>query len=189
LSEKLQQDSDVLDVGCGRGHAMIRLAQTYPNSRFFGFDFSEEAIAAARAEVVTLGLANIHFQVKDAATLAEENQYDLIFTFDAVHDQARPDRVLGNIHRALKPGGIYFMQDIAGSSHVHHNFDHPLAPFLYTISTMHCMTVSLAQGGEGLGTMWGQEKAMEMLAEAGFTNVVVEQPEHDPMNYYYICRL
>ncbi|HMR65750.1 MAG TPA: transcriptional regulator, partial [Anaerolineae bacterium] len=58
----------------------------------------------------------------------------------------------------------------------------------YTISTMHCMTVSLAGGGEGLGTMWGKEKALEMLAEAGFTDVQVEQPAHDPMNYFYICR-
>jgi len=188
LTERLQQGLTVLDVGCGRGNALKRLAQTYPNSRFFGFDFSEEAIAVAQADVKRLGLTNLRFEVKDAATFNESNQYDLIFTFDAIHDQAQPGQVLRNIARALKPDGVYFMQDIAGSSHVHHNHDHPLAPFLYTISTMHCMTVSLASGGEGLGTMWGKEKALEMLAEAGFSNVNVEQPAHDPMNYYYICR-
>lgn len=188
LTDRLQAGIKVLDVGCGRGHAITRLAQIYPNSRFFGFDFSEEAIAVARADVASLGLTNLRFEVKDAATLAESKQYDLIFTFDAIHDQARPGRVLQNINRALKPDGVYFMQDIAGSSHVEQNFDHPLAPFLYTISTMHCMTVSLAEGGEGLGTMWGREKALEMLAEAGFTDVRVEQPSHDVMNYYYICR-
>ncbi|MCB0173518.1 MAG: methyltransferase domain-containing protein [Anaerolineaceae bacterium] len=188
LIEKLQQGITVLDVGCGRGNALKHLAQTYPNSRFFGFDFSEEAIAVAQADVQKLGLTHLRFEVKDATTFNESNQYDLIFTFDAIHDQAQPGRVLHNIARALKPDGVYFMQDIAGSSHVHHNVDHPLAPFLYTISTMHCMTVSLAEGGEGLGTMWGKEKALEMLADAGFTNVQVEQPEHDPMNYFYICR-
>jgi hypothetical protein len=79
------------------------------------------------------------------------------------------------------------MQDIAGSSHVHNNLDHPIAPFLYTISVMHCMTVSLAEDGEGLGTMWGEEKALEMLAEAGFTGVDVKQLAHDFQNNYYIC--
>jgi hypothetical protein len=110
----------------------------------------------------------------------------LIFTFDAIHDQAQPGQVLRNIARALKADGIYLMQDIAGSSHVHHNLDHPLAPFLYTISTMHCMTVSLAAGGEGLGTMWGKEKALELLAAAGFTHTEVHQLPHDVMNYYYV---
>jgi 2-polyprenyl-3-methyl-5-hydroxy-6-metoxy-1,4-benzoquinol methylase len=188
LTEKLQQGITVLDVGCGQGNALKRLAQTYPNSRLFGFDFSEEAIAMAQADVKKLGLTNLRFAVKEAATFNEPNRYDLVFTFDAIHDQAHPGQVLGNIAWALKPDGIYFMQDIAGSSHVHHNVDHPLASFLYTLSTMHCMTVSLAEGGEGLGTMWGKEKALEMLADAGFTNVEVKQPEHDPMNYFYICQ-
>ena len=188
LKAQLQQGIEVLDVGCGRGNALKRLAQTYPRSRFFGLDFSEEAIAFAQADAARQGLTNLRFAVTYAATFDESNRYDLIFTFDAVHDQAQPGRVLRNIKQALKPDGVYFMQDIAGSSHVHHNHDHPLAPFLYTISTMHCMTVSLAGGGEGLGTMWGKEKALEMLAEAGFTDVQVEQPAHDPMNYFYICR-
>ncbi|HLL40507.1 MAG TPA: hypothetical protein VK357_12700, partial [Rubrobacteraceae bacterium] len=63
----------------------------------------------------------------------------------------------------------------------------PIGPFLYTISTMHCMTVSLAQGGEGLGAMWGEEKAKDMLKEAGFTRVEVKQLPHDFQNYYYIA--
>jgi len=186
LTEKLRQGIEVMDVGCGRGYALKRLAQTFPKSRFFGFDFSEEAIAVAQADAETLGLTNLRFEVKDAATLNDSNQYDLITTFDAVHDQAYPGKVLRNIARALKPGGIYLMQDIAGSSHLHHNLDHPLAPFLYTISTMHCMTVSLAYGGEGLGTMWGKEKALELLAQAGFTHTKVRQLPHDIMNDYYI---
>lgn len=94
--------------------------------------------------------------------------------------------MLRNIRHALKPGGVYLMQDIAGSSHVHNNLEHPLAPFLYTISTMHCMTVSLASGGEGLGTMWGKEQALALLAEAGFVDTTVHQLPHDIMNYYYV---
>jgi len=186
LIEKLHQGISVMDVGCGRGHAMKRLAQAFPNSRFFGFDFSEEAIAVAQADAAKMGLINLRFEVKDAALLNETNQYDLITAFDAIHDQAYPRQVLRNIVRALKPDGVYLMQDIAASSHFHHNRDHPLAPFLYTISTMHCMTVSLAYGGEGLGTMWGKEKALELLAQAGFTNTEVHQLPHDIFNYYYV---
>ena len=94
--------------------------------------------------------------------------------------------MLGGIYDALKADGVYLMQDIAGSSHVHKNMDHPIGTFLYTVSTMHCMTVSLAQGGEGLGTMWGEEKAGEMLQEAGFTEVDVRRLPHDFSNSYFI---
>jgi hypothetical protein len=76
--------------------------------------------------------------------------------------------------------------DIAGSSHVHKNMDHPVGPFLYAVSTMHYMTVSLAQGGEGLGTIWGEEKAGEMLREAGFNEVEVRHLPHDFVNAYFI---
>jgi SAM-dependent methyltransferase len=186
LIDRLEQGIEVLDLGCGRGNALKRLAQTFPRSRFFGIDLSEDAIAFAQADVKQMGLTNLQFAAQDATNFDEVDRYDLICTFDAIHDQAYPGRVLRNIARAIKPDGVYLMQDIAASSHVHHNLDHPLAPFLYTISTMHCMTVSLANGGEGLGTMWGKEKALELLAAAGFTHTDVHQLPHDVFNYYYI---
>jgi ubiquinone/menaquinone biosynthesis C-methylase UbiE len=188
LTEQLEQGIDVLDLGCGQGRALNLMAEAFPNSRFSGYDFSEEGVAAGRANARQKGLTNVRFAVKDAAKLDEIERYDLITTFDAIHDQAKPATVLRNIYRALRPGGVYLMQDIAGSSHLHHNLDHPLGPFLYTISTMHCMTVSLAQHGEGLGTMWGKEKALEMLAEAGFPKTEVHQLAHDLQNYYYLSR-
>ena len=104
------------------------------------------------------------------------------------HDQAQPARVLEGIAVALRPEGRLLMQDIRGSSQVHKNLDHPVAPFLYTISCMHCMTVSLALEGEGLGAMWGEEKACEMLAAAGFNDVEVRQLPHDFMNNFYVAR-
>src|ERR671917_934659 len=186
LSERLEEGIDVLDVGCGSGRALHLMARTFPNSRFLGYDFSEEAIARARAEAQEHGTTNVRFEVKDAAALDEESSYDLITTFDAVHDQAKPAAVLKGIADALKDDGVYLMQDIAGSSHHHNNLDHPIGPFLYTVSTMHCMTVSLAQGGEGLGAMWGEEKAKEMLKDAGFIKVEVKQLPHDIFNNYFI---
>ncbi len=188
LTEALQQGIAVLDVGCGSGRAMNKLAQAFPNSRFTGYDFSGEAIANANAEAQMRKLSNIQFQVKDAATLDERDRYDFITTFDAIHDQAKPDVVLQNIYNALRPDGVYLMQDIRAATDVGSNLEHPIAPFLYTISCLHCMTVSLAYGGMGLGTMWGKEKALEMLSEAGFTQVEIKQLAHDFQNDYYIVR-
>src|SRR4029078_13671980 len=97
--------------------------------------------------------------------------FDLITTFDAIHDQGKPLNVLQGIFRALKKDGIYLMQDISGTSHLEKDIDHPIGTFLYTISCMHCMTVSLAQNGEGLGAMWGEDKKREYLGKAGFCSV------------------
>jgi SAM-dependent methyltransferase len=184
----LERGIDVLDVGCGSGRALNKLAGLFPRSRFRGYDLSADAVGAANREARERGLTNVAFEIRDCTNLDDIARYDVIFTFDAVHDQGRPDRLLAGIRRALKPGGLYMMQDIRGSSHVHENRDHPLAPFLYTISCMHCMSVSLAQGGMGLGAMWGKELALKMLGEAGFDNVSVRELPHDFQNAYYLCR-
>src|SRR5262245_21045969 len=187
LTDRLTKGIDVLDVGCGSGRALLRMAELYPASRFAGFDLSEEGIGSARAEAARRGLRNASFQVADVAALGAEGDYDLVTAFDAIHDQARPDAVLRNIARALRPGGVFLMQDIAAASHLHGNREHPLGPFLYTISCMHCMSVSLANGGPGLGAVWGKELALRMLREAGFRQVRVESLPHDILNYYYVA--
>jgi SAM-dependent methyltransferase len=188
LTQRLEAGIDVLDVGCGRGCALNLLARRFPNSRFTGYDFSGEAIEFARREAGENGSNNALFETADAARLTDIETFDLILTFDAVHDQADPARVLANIHRALKPDGVYLMQDIQGHTHIHGNIGHPMGTLLYTISCMHCMTVSLAEGGAGLGAMWGVEKARAMLAEAGFGQVEVHELEHDVQNFYYVNR-
>jgi len=188
LTEALQQGIDVLDVGCGSGRALNQMAAAFPNSRFTGYDFSGEGIANANAEAQLRQLSNIQFEVKDAATLDECDRYNFITTFDAIHDQARPDVVLQNIYKALRSDGVYLMQDIRATTDVGGNLEHPIAPLLYTISCMHCMSVSLAYGGMGLGAMWGQEKALQMLSEAGFTSVEIKQLAHDFQNNYYIIK-
>ena len=119
---------------------------------------------------------------------AEPEAFDLITSFDAIHDQIKPLNVLKGIHRALKCDGVYLMQDIRGSSHVYKNVDHPIGTFIYTISTMHCMTVSLSQGGEGLGAMWGEEKAREYLEKADFKSIETNQLAHDIQNNWYVVR-
>jgi 2-polyprenyl-3-methyl-5-hydroxy-6-metoxy-1,4-benzoquinol methylase len=113
--------------------------------------------------------------------------YDLLTIFDAIHDQAQPRRVLRNMYQALRPGGTLLAVDVAASSNLEENLSNPFAPTFYYISTTHCMTVSLAYGGEGLGNMWGEQKARELLSEAGFTIQDVKQVEGDFFNNYYLC--
>lgn len=191
LTDQLATGIRVLDVGCGSGRIMNRLAELYPNSQFMGIDLSVEAVGIANGEATKKGLRNIEFIVRDLSNFhetAEPQGFDFITTFDAIHDQGQPLNVLKGIHRALKNDGVYLMQDIRGSSHVHNNIGHPIGTFLYTISTMHCMTVSLAQGGEGLGAMWGEEKTREYLEKAGFRSVETNTFAHDIQNNWYVVR-
>jgi ubiquinone/menaquinone biosynthesis C-methylase UbiE len=188
LVEKLEAGIDVADIACGSGHAINLMAQAFPNSRFVGYDFSEEGVATGQAEARAMGLSNARFEVKDVATLSGPPQFDFITVFDAIHDQAQPAKVLRGIYESLRPGGTLLCVDIQASSNLEENMDHPIAPMLYAISTMHCMTVSLALGGAGLGTMWGEQKAHEMLREAGFGDIRTEQVEGDFFNNYYIAR-
>ena len=133
LPERLRAGIDVADVGCGQGHALNLMARAFPGSRFTGYDFSEEAITAARAEAAAWGLANAWFELRDVTVLALEKAYDFVTAFDAIHDQAHPAQVLAGISRALRPGGAFLMVDIRASSNLEDNLGHPMAPFLYTV--------------------------------------------------------
>jgi ubiquinone/menaquinone biosynthesis C-methylase UbiE len=189
LTDRLSQGVRMLDLGCGRGRILTRLAALYPRSRFVGMDLSQDAIAYAREEGSRAGLNNTEFAVVDLSGFdqtAEPASFDFITTFDAIHDQAKPLNVLKGIYRALKPAGVYLMQDISGTSHVHKDIEHPIGTFLYTISCTHCMTVSLAQGGEGLGAMWGEEKTREYLQKAGFRSISTHRLAHDIQNNWYV---
>ena len=191
LTDQLARGIRTLDVGCGQGRIIIRLAELFPNSHFVGLDLSEDAVAMASNEAAAKGLRNVDFvaiDLSDFDVKAGPESFAFITTFDAVHDQAAPLNVLKGIHRALGRDGVYLMQDIKGSSHVYNNHAHPIGTFLYTVSCMHCMTVSLAQGGEGLGAMWGEEKTREYLERAGFRVVEKHELAHDVQNNWYVVR-
>jgi 2-polyprenyl-3-methyl-5-hydroxy-6-metoxy-1,4-benzoquinol methylase len=188
LPERLQAGADVADFGCGSGHAVNVMARAYGASRFTGIDFSEEGLEVGAAEAHRLGLRNATFERHDVADMDVSDAYDVITAFDAIHDQAQPDRVLRNIYRALRPGGVFLMVDIKASSRLQDNIGVPLTTYFYTVSTMHCMSVSLAFDGAGLGTAWGRQLALSMLADTGFKDVAVEEIETDPINYYYVAK-
>jgi len=186
LPEDLRRGIRVLDIGCGTGHAMNVLAREFPQSRFHGYDIADDGIEAARSEAKKMGLSNATFEVLDVARLPAEPKFDLITAFDAIHDQKSPDSVLRAVNRALAPEGKFLMIEFKFSSRVDDNIKNPFAPLYYGISLMHCMPVSLAVGGQGLGTVWGEQTARRFLGEAGFRTVkVVDTPR--PQNCIFVC--
>jgi 2-polyprenyl-3-methyl-5-hydroxy-6-metoxy-1,4-benzoquinol methylase len=189
LSQQLTDGARVLDIGCGTGHCINLMAAAFPASSFTGYDISEPGIAAAWAEARTMGLDNVRFQVHDVTHLPAGEEYDLITAFDAVHDQVDPDAVLRTACAALAPAGLMLVVDVNTASDIGDNLALPLAPYIYSVSVMHCMTVSLAHGGAGLGTAWGHELATTMLQHAGFAEVsILAAPPEDPINCLYVCR-
>lgn len=191
IKQKLESGISMLDVGCGSGRVINRLAALYPASRFTGMDLSAEAICYANDEASRLGLKNALFAIKDLSDFHETappEQFDFVTAFDAIHDQAQPLNVLKGIHRTLKNDGIYLMQDISGTGDLEEDKKHLIGPFLYTVSCMHCMTVSLAQNGEGVGAMWGEKMIMDYLKKAGFSSVKKNRLDHDIQNYWFVVR-
>ena len=186
--ERLEAGIRVADVGCGSGHAVNVMAKAFPKSTFVGMDFSDAALAVGSAEAEAWGLANASFRTQDAAMLSGDETFDMMTTFDAVHDQADPQAMVNGIYRSLAPGGSWLCVDIQASSHVGENVAHPLGPFMYAVSCSHCMTVSLAYNGEGLGAMWGVQKAREVFTAAGFDQIELHNIPGDVFNNYYVCR-
>jgi ubiquinone/menaquinone biosynthesis C-methylase UbiE len=192
LIPRLEAGIRVCDFGCGEGVALLLMAKAFPKSRFVGIDISEEAIEVARKGATKEELKNVELLIQDGALLEDdpilEGCFDYITAFDAIHDQTAPLMALRSVRHLLARGGIFSMVDIAAKSEHIDNMNHPMGPFLYTVSLMHCMPVGLVNGGTGLGMMWGQEKAVEMLKEAGFESVEVLEMKHDPFNLHYLCR-
>ncbi|HEX2230294.1 MAG TPA: class I SAM-dependent methyltransferase [Candidatus Binatia bacterium] len=187
LTHRLRQGLRVLDIGCGTGHAMNILAREFPSSRFYGYDIAEDAIELARTEAKKMNLTNISFDVVDVTNLPYDPKFDVITAFDAIHDQKAPDAVLRSVNQALAPDGTFLMIEFKFSSNVEENVNNPFAPMYYGFSLMHCMPVSLAVGGTGLGTVWGEQTARKLLADAGFKAVnVLDTPR--PQNCIFVCK-
>jgi SAM-dependent methyltransferase len=192
LVDRLERGITVCDLGCGEGVALNLMAQAFPSSRFVGIDINDDGLTAGRREAAGLNLDNVAFVKADAAQLVDDphrqEAYDYITAFDAVHDQTRPLAVLRGVQAMLKPDGLFSMVDVAAASAIYDNRHHPMGPFLYTVSLMHCMPVGLAHGGMGLGMMWGRHRALDLLHQAGFGRVAVHEIPDDPFNLHYECR-
>lgn len=188
-AEALEAGARLADFGCGNGRVLTLLAQRFPHSTFYGYDISPEYIAQARDAASRLRLGNVLFHLADFGQTDVRKAFDFALAFDSIHDLARPAEGLQAIVRALKPDGRLLMQEFAASSRLEENLDHPIGTWLYAQSVMYCMTVSLSQGGAGLGCMWGRERALELLAEVGFAEVLVKRSEADPYSDYFVARV
>lgn len=180
LEERLRAGIDVADVGCGRGRALLRLAEAFPASRFVGYDAFTPVAEAATAAAERAGLADrLAFRTLDAAG-GLPGTYDLVTTFDVLHDAVDPPALLRSIRAALRPGGTYLVLEITCGDTVEDNAG-PMGAMRYGMSVMYCMTTSLANGGAGLGTAGLPESVLRaMCAEAGFGEVtrVAENPSN-----------
>jgi SAM-dependent methyltransferase len=193
LVQRLKTGIRVCDLGCGQGLALNLMAKAFPESTFVGIDNHQEAVRTAQKKARRKGLANVDYLVWDAAAIDGEEafyaRFDYVCAFDAIHDQSHPLEALKGIRWMLASGGLFSMVDIKAGSDHKDNLDHPMGPFLYTVSLMHCMPIGLNDNGAGLGMMWGRELALNMLSRAGFEQVEVLEMEHDGFNLHYLCRV
>jgi SAM-dependent methyltransferase len=168
------------------------MAQAFPNSEFTGIDLSEQVIGNARKEAERLAITNVRFATLDAAMLKDHEEFkgffDYVMAFDAIHDQTHPLEALKGVFSMLAEDGLFSMIDIAARTRLADNASHPMGPFLYTVSLMHCMPVGLVDGGAGLGMMWGREMAIDLLRQAGFHDVEVMEMPFDAFNLHFFCR-
>jgi len=186
LVSQLQSGITVADIGCGSGSSTIAMARTYPNSKFYGYDVDKTSIDRARELIKTEKLPNLFFEQRDAEQLSPELKFDFILTFDVVHDLAKPKEVLKAIYKALAPRGVYLMAEPRGGNSLEENIENPMAPMMYSISTLYCMTTCLAQGGPGHGTLMGPKIAEELCKEAGFNSFQVSKIQNATNIFYEV---
>jgi len=188
LRDKLEAGALVADLACGSGHAMVLLASAFPASTFTGYDLDEGAIARARREAADAGVTNVMFEIVDVTQISVTEPLDVVFVFDALHDQVDPEGVLAKVHEVLAPDGIFFLREPRAADSLEANLENPMSTVLYSVSTLHCLTVSLAHGGAGIGTAFGERHARRLLTEAGFEDPTVAPAPGDPLDAVYVTR-
>lgn len=163
---------------------LIRLAQTFPNSYGVGYDRYEPEIEHATQNAQRAGVADrVRFQPLNPSGCLPA-QYDIITTFDVVHDAADPRGLLRSIRQSLKLDGIYICEETNCSDKLEENLN-PMGALLHAVSIFYCMTTSLAHGGEGLGTLGLPEpKLRQLCTQAGFSSVR-SVPMDNPFNVLY----
>jgi len=186
LKEKLEAGATVADVGCGCGQSTVAMAKAYPKSKILGIDNDAKSIDRARKLAQENQVSNAEFLCAPAEEIAGEQKYDLICSFDCIHDMIDPLGTLKAIREALAEEGVYFWSEPNASDKPHENRN-PVGRVFSSISPLHCMTVSLAHGGEGLGTVIGEAGAHELSKGAGFS-IFEKLPIENPFNQFFALR-
>ena len=189
LVERLEAGISVADIGCGAGGAVLLMADAFPNSRFVGYDISRHALERAEHRRREEGAENVRFVDPRDEPLPADHSVDFVTTFDCIHDMTHPQETIGAIADALAPDGIWLLVDIKGRDSFAENVEkNPMAPLMYGISVLSCMSSALSEpGGAGLGTLGLPEsKARELAAAAGFTRFRTLGVEHSVNSFYEV---
>jgi 2-polyprenyl-3-methyl-5-hydroxy-6-metoxy-1,4-benzoquinol methylase len=187
--ERLEAGTDVLDIGCGAGLALLAMAEAFPASRFHGYDISQHAIERATALVAEAGVANVEVQLAGVEDLPADARFGLVLTFDCLHDMTHPQATVDAIARTLEPDGTWLAKDIRCAEHPRDNLRNPMAAMMWGFSVASCMASALSEpDGAGLGTLGLPPELLERYAaDAGFHRFRVIDVE-DPANLYYEIR-
>jgi 2-polyprenyl-3-methyl-5-hydroxy-6-metoxy-1,4-benzoquinol methylase len=187
IYQRLLAGGDAAEVGCGAGQCLIPVAAAFPNSRFFGFDVDRTSVERARNKAASASLTGrITFEQIAAENVQLAGYFDLVMAFNCIHDMAQPRAALKAIQRMLKADGAFLWSEAHVGERLEDNLT-PVGRTLYGASTMHCMTVSLAQGGEGLGSAINEDLAKKLAAEAGFTSLE-RLPIKNPFHQIFLGR-
>ncbi len=187
IHQRLLTDGEAAEVGCGAGQCLIPVAAAFPKSRFFGYDVDRTSVERARNKAAGAGLTSrITFEQIAAEDVPFGERFDLVMAFNCIHDMAHPRAALAAIQRMLKPDGAFLWSEAEVGERLEDNLN-SVGRTLYAASTMHCMTVSLAQGGEGLGSAISADLAGRLAAEAGFTSLE-KLPIKNPFHQVFLGR-
>jgi SAM-dependent methyltransferase len=190
LRARLEAGARVADVGCGGGAALLLLAKTFPAAELHGYELSRHALARAEENRRSAGLANVAFHAVPEDPLPEDGRFDLVLTFDCLHDMTQPERVARSIRAALRDDGVWLIADIKSYPSFAENVaQNPMAALMYGFSVLTCMSSALSEpGGAGLGTLGLHEaRARSLATEAGFARFARLDVEH-PVNAFYEAR-
>jgi SAM-dependent methyltransferase len=188
--ERLARGAEAADVGCGAGVALIEMARAFPRSRFRGYDISRHALARAERNLREAGLDNASFHDPRSEPLPEDGRFALVTSFDCLHDMTDPASVMRSVRRALDAEGAWLIADVKAHASYEENIErNPMAPLMYGMSVVTCLSSSLSEpGGAGLGTLGLHEQLMRsMLAESGFSRFETIDLRH-PVNAFYVAR-
>jgi SAM-dependent methyltransferase len=183
LMPKLEQGANIADVGCGCGQSSVAMAKAFPNSRVVAIDYHGPSIERGRRLASANQLKNLEFINAPADQFPQDRKYDLICSFDCIHDMVNPRATLRTIRDALASDGVYLWSEPNAYASAYRNRN-PIGRAFHAISPLHCMTVSLAHDGEGLGTVIGEEGARALAEEAGFTHFE-KLPIQHPLNQFF----
>ena len=186
VEEKLRRGATVADVGCGHGASTILMANAYPNSRFFGFDYHANSIAAAKEKAEAAGVSDrVTFEVAPAKAFPGSN-YDFVAFFDCLHDMGDPAGAAQHVYQALSPEGTWMIVEPFSGNDVASNLN-PVGRIYYSASTVVCVPASLSQEvGLGLGAQAGEEKIREVVSAGGFTRF--RRASETPFNMVFEAR-